>query len=87
MIEKIKNIIQASVDVKNKILANDKLLQSVKDCVYVLVTAFKNGNKVLFCGNGGSAAGKAYSLEPTPALKSSVIASQSEGVLVDRRDL
>ena len=53
--EKIKNIIAESVQVKNKILADDKLLQTVKDCVYILVTAFKNGNKVLFCGNGGSA--------------------------------
>jgi len=54
--EKIKNIIQSSIDVKNKILADDKILQVVKDCVYLMVTAFKNGNKVLFCGNGGSAA-------------------------------
>lgn len=54
--EKIKEIIKASVEVKNKILVDDKILQTVKDCVYVLVTAFKNGNKVLFCGNGGSAA-------------------------------
>lgn len=44
------------MDVKNKILLDDKILQTVKDCVYILVTAFKNGNKVLFCGNGGSAA-------------------------------
>lgn len=54
--EKIKNIIAGSIDVKNKILLDDKILQTVKDCVYTLVTAFKNGNKVLFCGNGGSAA-------------------------------
>jgi len=54
--ERIKNIIRDSVDVKNKILQDDKLMQTVKDCVYILVTAFKNGNKVLFCGNGGSAA-------------------------------
>src|SRR5665647_2331145 len=54
--EKIKNIIRASVDVKNNILLDDKILQTVKDCVYILVTAFKSGNKVLFCGNGGSAA-------------------------------
>src|ERR1043165_7175377 len=54
--EKIKDIIKSSIDVKTKILADDKLLQSVKDCVYLMVTAFKNGNKVLFCGNGGSAA-------------------------------
>lgn len=54
--EKIKDIIKASVEVKSKILVDDKILQTVKDCVNVLVTAFKNGNKVLFCGNGGSAA-------------------------------
>jgi D-sedoheptulose 7-phosphate isomerase len=56
IMEKIKNIITESINVKKKILADDKLLQTVKDCVYILVTAFKNGNKVLFCGNGGSAA-------------------------------
>ncbi len=54
--EKIKDIIKDSVDVKNKILLDEKLLQTVKDCAYILVNAFKNGNKVLFCGNGGSAA-------------------------------
>ena len=54
--EKIKNIIANSIDVKSKILQDDKILQIVKDCIYVLVTTFKNGNKVLFCGNGGSAA-------------------------------
>src|SRR4249920_2191438 len=54
--EKIKNIIQASINVKTLILGDDKLLQTVKDCVYILVSAFKNGNNVLFCGNGGSAA-------------------------------
>jgi len=54
--EKIKAIIANSINVKNKILADDRLLQTVKDCVSVLVTTFKKGNKVLFCGNGGSAA-------------------------------
>lgn len=54
--EKIKSIIRSSAEVKTKILANDKILQTVKHCADVLVTAFKHGNKVLFCGNGGSAA-------------------------------
>ena len=54
--EKIKNILNESVNVKTKILSDDKLLQTVKDCVYIFLTAFKNGNKILFCGNGGSAA-------------------------------
>ncbi|HVZ96009.1 MAG TPA: D-sedoheptulose 7-phosphate isomerase [Chitinophagaceae bacterium] len=54
--EKIKNIIQASVDVKTKVLADEKLLQAVSGCVNIIVKAFEKGNKVLFCGNGGSAA-------------------------------
>lgn len=54
--EKIKNIVQSSIDVKTKVLQDEALLQTVKECVGVIVAAFKNGNKVLFCGNGGSAA-------------------------------
>ncbi|HET7118568.1 MAG TPA: D-sedoheptulose 7-phosphate isomerase [Hanamia sp.] len=53
--EKIKNIIQSSIDVKTKILNDEKLLQTVNDCVNIIVKAFEKGNKVLFCGNGGSA--------------------------------
>lgn len=53
--EKIKNIIQSSIDVKTQILSDEKLLQTVMDCVNVIVSAFEKGNKVLFCGNGGSA--------------------------------
>ena len=54
--EKIKQIIQASIDVKKLVLEDDKLMQTVGDCVNIIVSAFQNGNKVLFCGNGGSAA-------------------------------
>jgi len=53
--QKIKDIIQSSIDVKTKILNDEKLLQTLNDCVTVMVKAFENGNKVLFCGNGGSA--------------------------------
>ena len=55
MSKKIKDIIEASIAVKQKVLQDDTLLKTVADCVAVIVTAFKNGNKVLFCGNGGSA--------------------------------
>jgi len=54
--QKIKDIIQASIDVKTRILADDKILQTIQDCTNVIVSAFEKGNKVLFCGNGGSAA-------------------------------
>jgi D-sedoheptulose 7-phosphate isomerase len=54
--EKIKNIIQASISVKQQLLQDEAMLQLVDDCTNMIVTAFKNGNKLLFCGNGGSAA-------------------------------
>lgn len=53
--EKIKKIIESSIEVKTKMLNDDKLLLTVNDCVNVLVNAFEKGKKVLFCGNGGSA--------------------------------
>ena len=56
IMEKIKSIISHSIGVKSKIIADDKLLHVVKDCVTVIVTSFKSGNKLLLCGNGGSAA-------------------------------
>lgn len=54
--KKIKEIIQSSIDTKQLVLQNDELLQTICDVVNVTVTAFKNGNRVYFCGNGGSAA-------------------------------
>ena len=54
--EKIKNIIEASIDTKQKLLQNEDLLKTIESVVNVIVKAFKNGNRVYFCGNGGSAA-------------------------------
>jgi D-sedoheptulose 7-phosphate isomerase len=56
MTEQIKNLIQASIDVKLQVLADKDLQQTIIGCVDTIATAFENGNKVLFCGNGGSAA-------------------------------
>ena len=56
MIEKIKNIIAESIAVKNNVLGNKDLLQTINDIVDVLVDALKRGNRIYFCGNGGSAA-------------------------------
>ena len=56
MNEKIQDIILASINVKKELLQNDQLINTVNQCVTQIVVAFKNGNKVLFCGNGGSAA-------------------------------
>jgi D-sedoheptulose 7-phosphate isomerase len=54
--EKIKSIIKSSIAVKEKLLQSEALHKKIIDAVEVITTAFRNGNKVLFCGNGGSAA-------------------------------
>jgi D-sedoheptulose 7-phosphate isomerase len=54
--EIIKNIIEQSIAVKQQVLQDEILLAQVQKAVDIVTTAFKNGNKVLFCGNGGSAA-------------------------------
>ncbi len=56
MNNKISNIISESIAVKTAVLGNERLINTVKECVELIIKAFKNGNKVLFCGNGGSAA-------------------------------
>jgi D-sedoheptulose 7-phosphate isomerase len=56
MNEKIKQIITASIDVKQQLLNDTDIQQKLVDAIDIISTAFKNDNKVLFCGNGGSAA-------------------------------
>jgi D-sedoheptulose 7-phosphate isomerase len=56
MSRQIKNIIQASIDVKQQFLQNEQLIDTISNIVDITVNAFKNGNRVYFCGNGGSAA-------------------------------
>ncbi len=56
MQNKIKDIIQASIDTKQKLMADEAMIARIEEVKNLMVTAFKNGNKVLFCGNGGSAA-------------------------------
>ena len=38
--EKIKQIVQASIDVKQAVLKNEALLNTVNNCVNLIVTAF-----------------------------------------------
>ena len=54
--DKIKKIIKASIDTKQSVLQNEGLLKTIAASVDVIVNAFRNGNRVYFCGNGGSAA-------------------------------
>lgn len=48
--------LQASIDLKTRLLADEPLQASVSRAVEACVEAFRDGRKVLFCGNGGSAA-------------------------------
>ena len=53
---KIKSIINASIEVKKNLLEDAKMQNTIETVVNVVTVAFQSGHKVLFCGNGGSAA-------------------------------
>lgn len=56
IMEKIRQIIQASIDTKQEVLKDQALLNTIEQVVNAVTGAFKQGNRVYFCGNGGSAA-------------------------------
>ena len=56
MKERIRSIIQASIDVKKKVLEEVALTETTEAVVTAMVEALKKGCHVYFCGNGGSAA-------------------------------
>ena len=39
--ELIKSIVQSSINVKQEVLQNDDLLKTIKECIAVIVKAFK----------------------------------------------
>lgn len=48
--------IEASIATKQQILANKELLDKIQTVAEVMVKALREGRRVLWCGNGGSAA-------------------------------
>ena len=56
MIDHIKKIISESISVKKKILLDEVMLNNIIQVVQEIVKAFKEGKRVYFAGNGGSAA-------------------------------
>ena len=52
----IEKAIENSINVKQQVLNELELLDKIEQSVNLIIRALKNGNKVLFCGNGGSAA-------------------------------
>ncbi len=51
---KIEQTINESISVKEKLLA--ECSEEIEKCGLILADSLKNGGKILFCGNGGSAA-------------------------------
>jgi D-sedoheptulose 7-phosphate isomerase len=56
MTDFIKSKIQASVDLKTSLLSNSEILNTVEKITSDIVGCYKHDGKVLWCGNGGSAA-------------------------------
>lgn len=56
MIKIIRSLIESSIETKQKLLQDDKIAETVEAVTEAIVAAFRNGNKLLLCGNGGSAA-------------------------------
>ena len=55
-IQAITDIIKASIDVKQQLLADESMSHQIQTVTDVITKAFQNGNAVYFAGNGGSAA-------------------------------
>lgn len=53
---RVVECIQQSIAVKYILLSDDALLKTVHDVAAAMVNVYKQDGKVLFCGNGGSAA-------------------------------
>ena len=52
----IQSVIADSIATKQQLLADESLLQKINEVVDLSIACYKNGGKILFCGNGGSAA-------------------------------
>jgi D-sedoheptulose 7-phosphate isomerase len=54
--ERINGLIQASIATKQKLLQDTALVSALAEVSRIMVDALRQGNKILLCGNGGSAA-------------------------------
>jgi D-sedoheptulose 7-phosphate isomerase len=52
----IKKQIEESIKVKKLVLNDEKILKSIKEAAKLCCEALQKGNKIIFAGNGGSAA-------------------------------
>ncbi len=54
--QKIKSIIESSINIKQQILADKTLLHTIENVVQAITASLQNNGRIYFCGNGGSAA-------------------------------
>lgn len=52
---KIINIITASIDVKKEMLASPTIIDKIASAITLVTDTLKTNNKIMLCGNGGSA--------------------------------
>jgi D-sedoheptulose 7-phosphate isomerase len=55
-VKRISEAIKQSIEVKQKILNSNELLGAIKDVAETCSQSLCDGHKIMFCGNGGSAA-------------------------------
>ena len=56
MTEELSKRLQEAIEIKQTILSDTKLLEQISQAIDELVFSYRHKGKVLFCGNGGSAA-------------------------------
>ena len=54
MVEYIKNNLINSLEITNKILQNELFLNKLTIIIQQIIDCYSRGNKIYFCGNGGS---------------------------------
>lgn len=54
--KRLENVIINSIEVKKKLLEDERLINEIAVAVEIIVNSLRNGNRIIFAGNGGSAA-------------------------------
>ena len=52
----IKKTIEGSIRVKQTLIQDDKIISTIQQVAQVCIESLQQGGRILFCGNGGSAA-------------------------------
>ena len=57
VIETIRTQMAESARIKQRMLEDDALVERIEDIAGIMVEAYRSGNKTMWAGNGGGAAG------------------------------